>query len=953
MSIRPLPWDIIARIRSSIVLTSLNGAVCGLLQNSLDASASKINVSVNYSRGDCSVEDDGIGIPPESFHENGGLGELHCTSRYPPRPDCHGRHGEFLASLAALSLLTIASHHRDYRSHNCLTIHNSKVVARNTPALPEQRVLSFASGTRVTVRDLFGSMPVRVKQRAIEMERLRSTKSFDQLLFTCVAFLLAWPGGVRLSLRDVMSNRTVVLRTSEMTREGQNHRSPAIEILTRTPGLLAQATLLEREDAKSWVSIGASAPGISVSGCVCLVPVATKRVQFIALGIQPLIDEHQSNILYEEVNRVFSNSSFGVLEEIELDDEGMPKTDGFTAKELKPKRGIDRWPMFFICINLADEKNCLNTNEFLDESHHNLAIITDLLQVMAYEFLKKHHFRPKVINAFDRLKPPKDGPSKASRSLKKAPSSASSETGTRRESGPRPSRLTAKQSRSSTGSPVPRNDGNNSPSPFSSWSRVKSSSFHKTDKGFESRAETPRDVGSAESKRVEAPKPPRSTSPLINPLFDKTGNLIRKPFNVASDKQSQKANESIVWTNPETSIRSLLDARTGFMVKTGKKKTIIHGQEAPKPPSRTLLPLGKPAKGSAYFQPVEPSIPRLPEISASTGDGQAKFTHDCHGDLRDIHLDLPNGAGVSMPLQSRISKDALRDAEIIGQVDKKFILAKVATMQQDGRVHAEKPERRLLILIDQHAADERCRVEDLMRSYFHISDEEGRSVARSERIDKPLRFDLSRQDGELLVRFQRHFEYWGVFYDVLDPEETAQHQESMVSRAGVTIEVHALPPNIFERCRVEPRVLAEMLRKEIWRLHDNPGLPVSGRMSRTTDELVGTGCDDDWVPRFHDCPEGILELINSRSCRSAIMFNDFLSKDQCVDLAQRLAGCAFPFQCAHGRPSMVPLVDLGMVGRAIGLGGLFSKPREEEGVGGLLRDVKRWSEADKGGGNPR
>jgi hypothetical protein len=41
------------------------------------------------------------------------------------------------------------------------------------------------------------------------------------------------------------------------------------------------------------------------------------------------------------------------------------------------------------------------------------------------------------------------------------------------------------------------------------------------------------------------------------------------------------------------------------------------------------------------------------------------------------------------------------------------------------------------------------------------------------------------------------------------------------------------------------------------------------------------------------------------------MFNDPLSKTDCVDLVHRLARCAFPFQCAHGRPSMAPLLDLG------------------------------------------
>jgi DNA mismatch repair protein MLH3 len=43
------------------------------------------------------------------------------------------------------------------------------------------------------------------------------------------------------------------------------------------------------------------------------------------------------------------------------------------------------------------------------------------------------------------------------------------------------------------------------------------------------------------------------------------------------------------------------------------------------------------------------------------------------------------------------------------------------------------------------------------------------------------------------------------------------------------------------------------------------------------------------------------------------MFNDELTKEQCQTLVSRLAECKFPFQCAHGRPSLVPLVDVGRV----------------------------------------
>lgn len=45
------------------------------------------------------------------------------------------------------------------------------------------------------------------------------------------------------------------------------------------------------------------------------------------------------------------------------------------------------------------------------------------------------------------------------------------------------------------------------------------------------------------------------------------------------------------------------------------------------------------------------------------------------------------------------------------------------------------------------------------------------------------------------------------------------------------------------------------------------------------------------------------------------MFNDVLTHEQCVSLVRKLAKCAFPFQCAHGRPSMAPILDLGSADR--------------------------------------
>ncbi|KAK0667849.1 putative DNA mismatch repair protein MLH3 [Cercophora samala] len=899
MSIQQLPGDVVAQIKSSTIITSLNTAVCGLLRNSLDAASTKINISIDYGRGNCSVEDNGVGIPPSNFREGGGLGQLHYTSKYPPSGSCHGKHGEFLASLGALSLLTITSHHRDYRSHNSLTIHKSNVVARNMPALPEQRIMGFTSGTRVSVRDLFGFMPVRVKQRATEVERLGTTRYFDRLIHEVVALLLAWPDGATVSLQDSIARRTLSLQTSALADVEKHQRQSARDIVLRTPKLLHAASLLEQESPKSWVSIGATAPGITVRGCVSLEPAATKRVQFIALGIQPFLNEGHSNFLYDEVNGVFVNSSFGTIEEVGVDEDGRPqKMAGFTRKELKPRKGVDRWPMFFLQVILDHDMSSMDADDFLDEKRPNLSIIVDLLQVMAYEFLKKHMFRPRSVHAIERLKAGTDSGSNPA--VESKPRIATHLPVTRPAS-----RLSVrtKASRQST----TRGSETRSASPFSSWPKTKHA------------AQPPADLKRTLSSPLVRTSGGTSVKGSLSAVSDGS-----ETFGDTHNPVTDTSGEPMVWIDPATKIKSIIDPRTGFAMKpkldSNKRPRLDHSR------SSTVLrdwKLNPSSRGQSFFLPTEQPIPRLPQESDTLGCEGGE--HGCHG-LGIIALENSNN-GVSTALEGRISKETLRKAEVLNQVDEKFVLVKVSN--QIGTVRgATLDDAPLLIIIDQHAADERFRVETLLKEYFVRDQVDGSSlVAATTHLDKKLFFDLSKQEGELLMRFQQHFAYWGVVYEVSNQDQA--------SRA--TVEVQALPPSILERCRLEPRLLVELLRSEIWKLHENPSKQ-AGIVSRLP---IGDEADHQWFARFHNCPEGIIELINSRACRSNIMFNDVLTKEQCRELVQKLAACAFPFQCAHGRPSMVPLVHLGPSSSLGSLG----MAREKKGKRRLLRDIRKWKES--------
>lgn len=62
------------------------------------------------------------------------------------------------------------------------------------------------------------------------------------------------------------------------------------------------------------------------------------------------------------------------------------------------------------------------------------------------------------------------------------------------------------------------------------------------------------------------------------------------------------------------------------------------------------------------------------------------------------------------------------------------------------------------------------------------------------------------------------------------------------------------------------------------------------------------------------------------------MFNDVLDMKECEQVVTRLARCALPFQCAHGRPSMAPLLDLGS---SLRIGGWDEKAT-------AIDDAKKW-----------
>lgn len=288
------------------------------------------------------------------------------TSKTDPRSNVHGRDGTFLASLAAISILTITSHHYANRSTATLIFHHARPAARFVPAPSHHQLLHREHGTKVEVHNLFGNMPVRVKQRISALTNKKEhVREWESLRKSLVGSLLAWRIPVDTVIKDPEANRKIAVKsklTDSKDVSGGKVTSTPLD-LSWTCSLLSQAGYIEPDNWDTWIKTSARTPYITIRGAFSLQPVETKRIQFISLGIRHLRADTGASVLYDAVNHVFALSSFGSLE-LCLDDEvderqkskdKRYKDDGHTKKQLRGVgKGVDRWPMFVICIELRE-----------------------------------------------------------------------------------------------------------------------------------------------------------------------------------------------------------------------------------------------------------------------------------------------------------------------------------------------------------------------------------------------------------------------------------------------------------------------------------------------------------------------------------------------------------------------------------------------------------------------
>ncbi|KAI9591503.1 hypothetical protein BDF19DRAFT_499316 [Syncephalis fuscata] len=244
------------------------------------------------------------------------------------------------------------------------------------------------------------------------------------------------------------------------------------------------------------------------------------------------------------------------------------------------------------------------------------------------------------------------------------------------------------------------------------------------------------------------------------------------------------------------------------------------------------------------------------------------FIYDCNTKVISNNysgsLALPAAMADSCLVQ--LPHQSLRAIQVLSQIDNKFI----AGLMPIPHCQTGSANSTLVVLVDQHAAHERILLEWLQDQYIAIS----KGILDGFECDmQQFVVPLSHQEQVMAKERLVELAYWGVVIHL-----SIDHQDHSTAR---------IPTMIYEHYMHNPCILARLVQDCIHELAAQP----------SCSHIVA-------------CPSSIQNALKEMACKRAIKFNDPLDYQSCCRLMKLLGRCRHPFQCAHGRPSIVPLIKL-------------------------------------------
>lgn len=154
--IKQLSKHLINQIAAGEVIERPASAVKELVENSIDAGASKVSIEITNECRDIRVADNGCGIHPDDIML---AFSKHATSKIETDEDLFaintlGFRGEALSSIISISKVTCTTRTKDFETGTKVKCENSEVKQSET---------GCAIGTIMDIKDLFYNLPARLK----------------------------------------------------------------------------------------------------------------------------------------------------------------------------------------------------------------------------------------------------------------------------------------------------------------------------------------------------------------------------------------------------------------------------------------------------------------------------------------------------------------------------------------------------------------------------------------------------------------------------------------------------------------------------------------------------------------------------------------------------------------------------------------------------------------------
>ena len=268
--VRLLPEQVANQIAAGEVVERPASVVKELVENSLDAGATRITVEVQAGgRSLVRVTDDGFGMSRDDALL---CLERHATSKIRRAEDLSaiatmGFRGEALPSIASVSRFTLTSRERDGGSPEAtqIIINGGKIL--------EVKVAGSAPGTSVEVRQIFFNLPARrkfLRSEETEAAHIQHYLTLAALAHPAVAFTFSKDGRTVWQLPAVNTGtdkaaRLAALRERMRALEGGDQKLLAVDFSAEfeAPAQFEESDASDSSPFRVWGFIGA--PGVSRS----------------------------------------------------------------------------------------------------------------------------------------------------------------------------------------------------------------------------------------------------------------------------------------------------------------------------------------------------------------------------------------------------------------------------------------------------------------------------------------------------------------------------------------------------------------------------------------------------------------------------------------------------------------------------------------------------------------